>query len=494
MAGIARGDVEILIRAGATSRAQDDARHRALVEAYLEFKPTTRQRLNVGIPNRLAEQIDRQADNQLQEELARSTQDERESTKSYRPDDEDTDYGTSGSRVELLSQDLDLVEPPQMIHSPVLSFNSVFNNADSPLFRGPTIRDEGSQPPTERRISQTSSASWEPSRSVISDSQPELEGQAPDFVSPTKRLAGYLDSFNTKGRYKKTDEGEQPQGRNGELLTGRLLNQPSASLPKGVQSSSPADLPSSPSPHKTPPRESRRILRSLQNPPSSQDPVIGSKRKLVDMVEDTPISSSVPKIARSTSFPLSLPSAKAQNADHAERPSSQPDPRSTVSSSKATDVATSSAGGVISPWADKLYIRAPPPAASHAQLTPEILITRSLQNIIKKMSQDIPFNPMLKTRELRGFERGHWLVDCKTWNDGLRARGWDMLGNFVGRNLAGWGVSCERTEDHTSLRVNCWGVMVEHVYYLLYLASEGKIKLGDADWIGGDGVAIIKMP
>ena len=85
-------------------------------------------------------------------------------------------------------------------------------------------------------------------------------------------------------------------------------------------------------------------------------------------------------------------------------------------------------------------------------------------------------------------------MDCQAWNDGLRVRSWDMLGNFVGRDLAGWGVSCERSEDRSWLRVNCWGVMVRHIYYLIFLASEGKIKLGSADWIGGDGVALIKMP
>lgn len=85
-------------------------------------------------------------------------------------------------------------------------------------------------------------------------------------------------------------------------------------------------------------------------------------------------------------------------------------------------------------------------------------------------------------------------MDCKAWNDGLRARGWEYLGNFIGRDMAGWGVSCERSDDHGVLRVNCWGVMVRHVYYLLFLASETKIKLGNADWIGGNGVAVIRMP
>jgi hypothetical protein len=42
--------------------------------------------------------------------------------------------------------------------------------------------------------------------------------------------------------------------------------------------------------------------------------------------------------------------------------------------------------------------------------------------------------------------------------------------------------------------VYCWGIVVDYIYLLLYLASEGKVKKIGASWIGGDGEAIIKMP
>jgi hypothetical protein len=44
------------------------------------------------------------------------------------------------------------------------------------------------------------------------------------------------------------------------------------------------------------------------------------------------------------------------------------------------------------------------------------------------------------------------------------------------------------------LRVYCWGVVVPHIYLLLFTGSENKIKKYGACWIGGDGQAVIRMP
>ena len=91
-------------------------------------------------------------------------------------------------------------------------------------------------------------------------------------------------------------------------------------------------------------------------------------------------------------------------------------------------------------------------------------------------------------------ERGYWLLDTGDWNEGLRSRCWNCLGNYVGKDLAGWGVWCTREPDHSSLRVYCWGIVVGHIYLLLFMASESKIRGVGACWVGGDGEVIIKMP
>jgi hypothetical protein len=91
-------------------------------------------------------------------------------------------------------------------------------------------------------------------------------------------------------------------------------------------------------------------------------------------------------------------------------------------------------------------------------------------------------------------ERGHWLLDCDSWDEDLRRRCWNFLGDRIGKNLVGWGVWCVRDAEYSAIRVYCWGIIVDYIYLLLYLASEGKIKKIGASWIGGDGNVIIKMP
>lgn len=221
--------------------------------------------------------------------------------------------------------------------------------------------------------------------------------------------------------------------------------------------------------------------------------------------EDNPIAPSdkrrksntglVPPAAnvRSTSLPVPLQSpaaAKAAPVDDAPVSSSLPE---VLVSTSSTNVATSSASGTPSLWDNTYEINSKSPAASHRLLKSEELITPQLRRIIAKMSRDNPFGPVSQVRGLRPLERGCWSIDCSTWNDGLRSRAWVMLGNFVGEGMAGWGIRCVRTKDRDNIRAFCWGVVTEHVWFLLFLASEGKIKHSDACWIGGDGNPIITM-
>lgn len=574
MEDIERGDVEILVRAGASSRPQDDARQRAMVEAYLGFKPAKRHILDTS--DVIISDLNVQAQSQLQEELAQSTQEERESAESWKPNDEN--YGTSGSPMSLSFMD-----------SPELSFLDVLHNNESPAFRGRTVQGEF-VPSSERMQSRNSTASQEPPKSIISDFQPGQEPHAPEFASPTKALENYYRRITTQKGSSQTALSASVH-REKEQYTRVSPSTPEIvfSLSQCIESSPLVELPSSPSPDKQSQRRSARILQKLENLSSSQDsdqlsmsrgrdakfnlipetphysetrdltnirkalvmqntpppatrksprtgritrrllevnrvPVIvspqvtGLKRKARPIsaipgssADIEPLENMTPKPKRimrssaeieasdildpsnfpqSSSFPLSLPSAQSKISQEARRPSSQPEPDTKASS---TNVPTSSAGSAISPWLETLEINSKPPATSYQSLKPEMLITLSLQRLVDKMSVDNPFVPLTQTRDLRSLERGNWVVDCSSWNDGLRARAWDMLGGFVGQDKAGWGVRCVRSENHDVIKVFCWGIVVEHTWFMLFLASEGKIKQVDAKWVGGDGVPIIRM-
>jgi len=110
-----------------------------------------------------------------------------------------------------------------------------------------------------------------------------------------------------------------------------------------------------------------------------------------------------------------------------------------------------------------------------------------------------------------------------SWEPQLRKDFWDWLEEFVGTGQAGWGVSCVRVdagggkvgaagggigggdvnmdvamdgEDGQiwNLRVYCWGEVVEHIYYLLFVASRSKVKIAGLRWLDGAGEVVVQMP
>jgi hypothetical protein len=41
--------------------------------------------------------------------------------------------------------------------------------------------------------------------------------------------------------------------------------------------------------------------------------------------------------------------------------------------------------------------------------------------------------------------------------------------------------------------VYCWGEVVEHVYLLLYVASDGRVRRMGLQWIDADGAVVVQM-
>jgi hypothetical protein len=141
------------------------------------------------------------------------------------------------------------------------------------------------------------------------------------------------------------------------------------------------------------------------------------------------------------------------------------------------------------------------------------------------------YKPVRQVRALDVLERGYWAVqitirsdppaDTGTgtgaigargtrthWNKELFARFWGFLSVFIGREgRAGWGVWCflERDEDHglefrsgleedvVRLKVYAWGEIAMHIYLLLFLASERRIKGMGARWYDSREEVVIEM-
>ncbi|KAL5347466.1 hypothetical protein ACLOAV_007778 [Pseudogymnoascus australis] len=128
------------------------------------------------------------------------------------------------------------------------------------------------------------------------------------------------------------------------------------------------------------------------------------------------------------------------------------------------------------------------------------------------------FRPVFQIREIRKHERGYWGIDVDDgelgWDDRAREKTWEFLREYIGRGKAGWGVWCVRegggahigegSEDGGQLqklgsegeqwRIYCWGEIVSEVYLLLYLASSRRIRSAGACWYDGGGECVVTMP
>ena len=141
-------------------------------------------------------------------------------------------------------------------------------------------------------------------------------------------------------------------------------------------------------------------------------------------------------------------------------------------------------------------------SASAARPTLSTIQTPSLTLLAQTLSLPKRFQPILQTRPLRQFERGHWTFSITdpssavsssssslSFPPDLRIRFWSFLREFIESGKAGWGVwictsamsSTRDGQQHQqegrgqAVEVYCWGGVVGHVYLLLWLASERRI-------------------
>jgi len=485
MSTSANTNAEILIHITAPSKGKDDTRYRALAQAYLDFEPIQRLELVGEHKEGLDEDETALADSQLQAELLQSTQEERESEASYRPIDEPE----SAALSTLSTQDrvFDHALALEGVSSQ-LSFSGVEHNLNSPAFKWPVGQSEL---PVR---SQESEDSWVAPPSTIADSQPQPQREVGRFLSPTRALESILFRLQSSGQASSPEHTSSvaiDQSAQLPVLRNKGISTiPDSYVARPDQLHSP-QTPSSPSRRKRARTHSLEILQTRSpNIYSTQENAVYLKgtESMLDQEEIRPSSSAPSKLEAGISIINATASETPRKRIFTEKP------RVTTSevftSSKATEVATPSPSNVKPIWASTIEIYAPNCRIGVDSLNPESFITESLKKIAKR-KRIVP--PLERKRELRPMERGHWHLNCQSFDAQLRMRCWEKLGGYVSSGLGGWGVSCHRDEDWTTMKLYCWGNMVDHLYLLLYCFSENKIKGTGACWKGGDGQDIIIM-
>ncbi|PQE21947.1 hypothetical protein CJF32_00009962 [Rutstroemia sp. NJR-2017a WRK4] len=602
MASEERNDVEILVHTSAPSRGVDDVKYRALATAYLNFQPARRHHLQDD-PNTV--RVDAQADLQLQEELISSTQELDPNASYIPPSQEDPESNAIVRRDELMEDVSDIFLSPQ------LSFRSVLDNRDSPIFRTRSGVTWGSgRTPNSKAAYQNQTPRlpppWPIATSIIDESEhDESEHDAgcrlAEFSSPNRIKAVLKQQTETT---QESTARKSPSTDKSSLGTGIPFIPPTSS-PGDPRNQSNAKITSSPASGRfqasSPPQRvhakrqrqlsssplsninshsqslvipssveftpASRHTREIQNDrtspvmeiPQSSQPEETSSDKRLDETEP-PAIMSTPTDNPQMSMPLPLSansgrkrrpaqsqSSQTGNAQNArtvisdttgtsssttdvnlpnlpldtrildgptlDRPSSN-DPISNAQSSNAlpskhprSGHAVPSGEPAVEPLSSlrppspsssdtvltKLRIEGAVPATSSGDLHEDNLVTKSLSKLISTKGIRECYQPVKKTRELSGLERGHWLFHTSEIDQPLRHRMWNYLNKFISRGDAGWGVSAERAEDWSTIRVNCWGQVVEHIYLLVFIASDNKIGGKEAYWRDGGAEVIVAM-
>jgi hypothetical protein len=479
-------ETEILVHITAPSRASDDAIYRALAAAYLGFESARRTVIDVPIAA--------------------------------------TGVRRSGSeRV-----------PPGSLETgftPDASFASVLDN----LQTTPNVRASETQRRDQDEDAQQSS--WQTPPSVVQDSCPDNRVALPRYSSPTRILEFYLSGFDSS-----QSDVVSPAKKPAALPTAVALVCSGESLPMpspilgaattstlaplvpvvtsepglGLESESVPESEPAPAPPAAP-TAARTVVVIPESPPMQA--TIAQKRPrtttlTVGESDGTVISSS----NCSHDFFISIRSS-AEEPPLPTRPTSSPrahsdpppakrlkqqldaeDDDSPVASISHTQQLPRSSSDMtpssrrIRRRTHQFEVHSPPPGAGVGEPDPNGIVTPELAKLAAMSRDKNRFRPLVKTRELRPFERGFWLIDCAKWDDEQRADAWEFLGNYIAAGCCGWGTWCRRAEDTAWIRVYCWGQVVEHVYYAIYLASKRRLLyMEGVSWLAADGKPVLVM-
>ncbi|KAJ5222962.1 uncharacterized protein N7469_009202 [Penicillium citrinum] len=487
----------ILVHVAAPSSATDDARYQAQVNAILTLPP-----ISAMTPTFNANNATTMADPMIATSSASSptdTQDRRDQTQLpgslSAPADmhrrnprnpHSRSRSQSGSTLQSQSQSRSRSRPDQIGSNPGLQ------SAMGPEVLAPALLDRPVQTPSQRSLANPKSNSLQSLISVIPDSQPYCQEQGEprahlsNFISPQAEANSSADQAKTN----------MVPARNPvpESLANRDHNHdPDLDLDLPIQNSLDP------------------IFTTQEGPVDSEG--ISKRRRL----NTAPNPSTLPQ------RPIKSPSPLANNQQHL------------LHRSLPTKSFLTTTSSTLPPF--PIEIHPPPPPISTSPFTTHI--TQTLSMLTQRLKPERIYSPVQQTRDLDTWERGYWAVpitldtveisSSKSWNITFFNRFWAFLSEFIGKDArAGWGVWCiaEKIQEYTHpsplpstastdeystqdsnadtstdraatisvlLKVYTWGEVVMHVYLLLFLASERRIRGLGAEWRDAAEEVVIRM-
>ncbi|EFQ26396.1 hypothetical protein CGRA01v4_05525 [Colletotrichum graminicola] len=481
-------NVEILVHVTAPCRTVDDARYRALAQAYLDFNPTSQTKIISGPSPSIAKEVIPSSQVELPELPAWSNA-------------PPPILSSDATRPATSSPSRPPSPPPPIsfgsfgsFRSQELSFRNVLDNRNSPGLARPLIpRDIVPSSLPEPEPQQTQS-SWQAPPSTIGDSQPLNTVSLPEFSSPSRLFEHLACQFDSQAAGVSPQDSGIQQARTPAPAPEEEEDEDEDEGQVALVASSfwpPADNEATTSPAYS----AEKVVE--------RTPFAAFKRPLLpsspfeQVIQDTPCQPS--KKRRLPLSPTRAGSEPPLSSKRHRRSAPISESRSVItrSSSDVGTVLTDLYRPVRPPnerhlnYLDRLEIHPAGPPVGTTDLTPDDLLTPKLRELARQLNISKRYAPIVQERELRPFERGHWQLDWTRWRPTLRERAWHFLTDYILEGFAGWGVWCKRAEDWTGLRVYCWGHIAGHVYLALYLASERALKKDVARWVDGAGEVVV---
>lgn len=100
------------------------------------------------------------------------------------------------------------------------------------------------------------------------------------------------------------------------------------------------------------------------------------------------------------------------------------------------------------------------------------------------------------SRPISQFEVGHWAIETKPWPPRLQLSFWKVLTNQIGLRQAGVSTWCKRTPEPDQLgtvKVYCWGEIVEHLFLFLFTIADTGISSQEACWLDGQDEVVVRV-
>jgi hypothetical protein len=99
-------------------------------------------------------------------------------------------------------------------------------------------------------------------------------------------------------------------------------------------------------------------------------------------------------------------------------------------------------------------------------------------------------------RPIKKFEIGHWVIETGTWTWKLQLSFWKDLTRQIALRQAGISTWCARVPEPVQLgtiKVYCWGEIVEHLYLFLFTISDTGVSSQEVCWLDGQNEVVVRV-